>query len=148
MNDLMTNVADRETLHPQGPGSPQQLNRPSVFPSAPSASPSFSQLVSMLPQPQELDMMVADFLNPSVTSFLPLIHAPSFLDRYRLFAHYRLTGGLGDHLHLIAFLLAISGWETYRSTRDPRTNRVTLAGRQATARAYIQASMDSLHLAG
>lgn len=88
-------------------------------------------------------MLVAQFITEDVST-LPVIHVPSFRERYRLFDR---TSARTEPF-FVAFLFAVSGWSTYFKTTDPRTPKSGAAVKEGTAKTYLNAAMEALHVGG
>ena len=115
---------------------------PLLFPLGPSITPTLQQLTALLPPPHELDILINEFLFD--LSFLPLVHAPTFRERYRNFD----ASSTRNDPFFVALLLAISGWQTHWRMTDPRVGRSESGGDISGGRNYLQAALDTLHLAG
>ena len=99
--------------------------------------------VVLLTLPPQLDMLVTQFINEDAAT-LPIVHVPSFRDCY---SKFNRTNARTEPF-FVAFLFAISGWSTYFKTTDPRTPRSGAAVKEGTAKTYLNAAMEALHVGG
>ncbi|KAL8276401.1 hypothetical protein RQP46_011199 [Phenoliferia psychrophenolica] len=107
------------------------------------SSQTIDQILSILPHRIELDMLVTQFLSED-TPTLPVVHVPSFRERYHSFDR---TSARTEPF-FVAFLFAVSGWSTYFKTTDPRSPRSGAAVKEGTAKTYLNAAMEALHVGG
>lgn len=87
-------------------------------------------------------MLLQQFLSQTILLF-PIVHVPSFRERYRT---YDSTTARSEPF-FTALLFAVAGWETHWRTTDPRA-RGMAAVKEGTIRMYLSSAMEILHVSG
>jgi hypothetical protein len=85
--------------------------------------------------------MIHRFLTEELP-FLPIVHVPSFRQRYQAFDR----SFAAEDPFFAALLFAIAGWETHWKGTDPRTPVVDLSSR--LVQTYVEAAMEVTKEAG
>ncbi|GAA5910931.1 Zn(II)2Cys6 transcription factor [Sporobolomyces salmoneus] len=104
---------------------------------------SVGHLVGLLPSRRELDILVARFL-ASEPNFLPVVHVPSFQQRYKTFSHSTAT----EQPFLLAFLLSIVSYEMGWQITDSELSKTAGVQKENAMKRLFEAASETLRMAG